>query len=55
MVTFNILVDGKSEVVNFYNIFYTSDLKYNFLSVDIIEKACYSIQSGQNRKNDSLW
>ena len=42
-VTLDVLVNGKPEVVNFCNVFYAPDLKYNLLSVGTIEKASYSI------------
>ncbi len=48
-VTLDLLVDGKPEVVNFCNIFYTPELKYNLLSVGTIERAGYSILA-QKRK-----
>ena len=43
IVTLDVLVDGKSEVVNFCNILYAPELDYNLFSVGIIEKAGYSI------------
>lgn len=36
-------VDGKLKVVNLYNIFYASELKYNFLLIGTIERAGHSI------------
>ena len=42
-VTLNVLVDGKSEVVNFCKVLYAPELEYNLLSVGTIEKAGYSI------------
>lgn len=49
MVPLDIIIDSKLEVVNIYNILHTSELKYNFFSVSIIEKAEYSILA-KNRK-----
>ncbi len=48
-VTLNMLVDGKSEVVNFCQVFYAPELEYSLLSVGTIEKAGYSILA-QKRK-----
>lgn len=42
-VTLDILVDGKLEVINFYNVLYAPKLGYNLLSVGIIKKADYLI------------
>lgn len=43
MVIFDMLVNGKSKMVNFCNIFCIPELEYNFLLVDTIKKAGYSI------------
>lgn len=43
IVTLDVLVDGKPEVVNFCNILHSLDLEHNFLSVGTIEKADYLI------------
>ena len=43
IVTLDVLVDGKSEVVNFCNILHAPELEYNLLSVGTIEKAGYLI------------
>lgn len=40
---FDILVDGKSKVVNFCNVTYTLKLEYNLLLIVIIKKANYLI------------
>lgn len=37
------LVNSKSNIINFFNIFYIFELKYNLLLVDIIEKTSYLI------------
>lgn len=42
-VTLDALVNGKPEVVNFCNILYISELEYNLLSIDTIEKVSYLI------------
>lgn len=49
MVILNMLVDNKSKVVNFCNIFYTFKLKYNLLLVGTIEKATYLILSKKRK------
>lgn len=49
-VTLDMFVDGKSKVVNFYNIFYTLGLEYNFFLISIIEKANYSILAKKREK-----
>ena len=41
MVTLNLLLNGKPDIVNFCNVFYTSELEYNFLLIDIIKKTDY--------------
>lgn len=56
MVILNMLVDTKSKIVNFCNIFYVHKLKCNFFLVDIIEKASYLILAKKiivfnNKKN----
>lgn len=38
IVFFNMFINSKSKVVNFYIIFYTFKLKYNFFLIDTIEK-----------------
>ena len=43
MVTLDMLVEGKPELVNFCNVFYVSELEYHLLSVSTIEKAGCSI------------
>ena len=43
IVTLDVLVDGKSEVVNFCNVSHAPELECNLLSVGTIEKAGYSI------------
>lgn len=43
MITLDMLIDNKSKIVNFCNVLYISKLEYNLFSVDIIEKAGYSI------------
>lgn len=43
MVILDILINSKSKVVNFYNIFYIQELKHNLFSINIIEKADYLI------------
>lgn len=43
IVTLNVLVDGKSKVLNFCNILYTPELKYNLFSIGTIEKVGYLI------------
>ena len=43
MVTLDVLVEGKPEVVNFHNVPYAPELEYNLLLVGTIEKANYSI------------
>lgn len=43
IITLDVLVDGKSEVVNFYNVLHALELEYNLLLVGTIEKAGYSI------------
>lgn len=49
MITLDVLIDGKSKVVNHCNIFHISKLKYNFLLIDIIEKANYLILAKKRR------
>lgn len=43
MITLYVLINGKLEIVNFCNIFYIFELKYNLLLFRIIEKAGYLI------------
>lgn len=43
MVVLVIFIDGKLEVINFYNIFHIFKLQYNYLSLNIIEKVGYII------------
>lgn len=43
IITFNVPINGKFEVVYFCNIFYFSDLEYNLLLIHIIKKAGYLI------------
>ena len=43
MVTLDVLVDGKPEVVKFCNVLYAPELEYSLLSAGTIEKAGYSI------------
>ncbi len=43
IITLDVLSDGKPKVVNFCNIFYTPELEYNLLLVNIIKKVSYSI------------
>lgn len=43
MITFVVLIDGKPKVVNFCNIFYAPELKYNLFSVGILEKVNFLI------------
>lgn len=52
MVTLNVLIDSKPEVVNFYNVFHAFELKYNLLLVNIIEKIGYLILA--KKKDDSF-
>lgn len=43
IVTFDVLVDGKSKVINFYNFFYILELEYNLFLVGTIEITNYLI------------
>ena len=43
IVTLDMFIDGKSEVVNFCNILHAPELEYNLLSIGTIKKASYSI------------
>lgn len=43
MIPLDVLIDGKSELVNFCNVFYTPELEYDLLSVGTNEKAGYWI------------
>ena len=43
MVTLDVPIDSKSNVINFYNVFYIPELHYNLLLIDIIDKAGYLI------------
>ena len=43
MVTLDVLVVGKPDVVNFCNVLHAPELEHNLLSVGTIEKAGYSI------------
>ena len=43
MVTLDVPIDSKSNVINFYNVFYIPKLHYNLLLIDIIDKAGYLI------------
>ena len=43
IITLDVLIDSKPEVVNFCNVFYALELEYNLLSISIIEKADYLI------------
>lgn len=49
-VTFDVLVNGKPEVINFCNIFYTPKLEYNLLSGSTIKKANYSILAKKKKR-----
>lgn len=51
MVTFDVLVDGKSKVINFYNLFHILELEYNLFLVGTIKTANYLILA---KKIDSL-
>lgn len=43
IIPFDMLINSKSKVVNFCNLLHAPELRYNFLIVDIIKKARYSI------------
>lgn len=43
IILLDILINSKFEVINFYDFFYALKLKYNLLSVAIIEKVEYLI------------
>lgn len=43
MVSFNVFINGKLKVANFYNFYYAFELEYNFFFVSIIEKVGYLI------------
>lgn len=52
MITLNIFINNKPEIVNFCNVFYTSKLKYNFLSIGTIKNANYLILAKKKKDNN---
>lgn len=43
MISLDMLINGKLKLINFYNIFYISQLEYNLFSVGTIKKVKYFI------------
>lgn len=52
MITFNMLVNSKSKVVNFCNVFYSFKLEYNLFLVSIIKKTAYLILTNKEKNNN---
>lgn len=48
-VTLDVPLEGKSEAVNFSNVFYTFKLEYNLFFIGIITKAGYLILSKKKK------